>query len=223
METVSVLKRQTQTARYWAEDFRIGQDDIDHIYTILLEREAPLSTDELALALVRYRVQKDEEELSRRLTRSNIYQPKDAYEAGAEITFPALDFTTGKVVGKRPGENPEYGHFQVIQVEMASGETREFASELQGDHALNVDEAELAAQQESLLTPEEIFIEYGGDVADTIEEQPRRSGLAGRAMVPQVAAGGGPCRPPQSRRGCSGYGGRRANEHAGHPGTDRHA
>jgi hypothetical protein len=170
VETISVLKRQTQTVRYWAEDFQIGRDDIDHIYTILLERETPLSTDELALALVRYRVQQEEEGISQRLTSSNVYQPKNAYEIAAKITFPALGFATGEVIDKRSGLNPEYGSFQVLQVEMDSGETREFASELQGEHVLNISEEDLAAQVETLLTPEEIFIEHGGDVADAIEE-----------------------------------------------------
>lgn len=165
-----MFKQQTQTERYWAEFFHIGQDDIDHIYTILLEREAPLSTDELALALVRYRVENEKKEFSDRLTGSNAYQPKNNYEIGAEIVFPALSFATGKVIEGRQGHNPEYGDFQVIKVELESGETREFASELQGEHILNVDEEELAAQEENLLAPEEIFIEYGGEVADTIDE-----------------------------------------------------
>lgn len=165
-----MLQRQTQAARYWIEDFQIERADVDHLYTILLERETPLLTDEMALALVRYRIWKEEEEITKRRSESNIYQPKSTYEIGQRVTFPAQDYAVGSIVGTRPGHNPECGDFRVIQVEFESGETREFASELLGEHLLNIDEAQLLSDQESLLSPEELFIEYGGEVADAIEE-----------------------------------------------------
>jgi hypothetical protein len=167
---VSQLRR-TQTEEYWGADFQIEQADIDHLYSILFERETPLSDDEMALALVRYRVQREEEELARRAGAGNVYQPRKHYEVGEEITFPALGHVSGKVMGVRPGNNPDYGHFNVVQVQFEGDKILEFASDLAVEHKLNVDETPQETNDQSLLTPEEIFIEYGGNVADVLRKR----------------------------------------------------
>ena len=56
---MSLIK--TQTEEYW-ENLQIEQTDIDHLYNILLEKEEPLSINEMALVLVRYRVEQDQED-----------------------------------------------------------------------------------------------------------------------------------------------------------------
>ena len=48
-----MLKRRTQTEAYWVEDFKLEQHDIDYLFNVLLERETPLSADEIALHLFR--------------------------------------------------------------------------------------------------------------------------------------------------------------------------
>lgn len=164
-------QRRTQTAKYWVEDFRIEQSDIDHLYNILLEREVPLTLDEMALILVRHRVAQEEEALARQTRAGNVYQPLNRYEVGDTITFPQLDRAVGTVVAVRPGENPDYGPFTVIEVEFENGRRREFASELDIDHPLNASVEEPMPEEGRLMSPEEIFIEYGGSVADALAEQ----------------------------------------------------
>jgi hypothetical protein len=101
------------------------------------------------------------------------------------MTFPSLDFATGKVVGLRAGDNEEYGSYKVIEVEFEDGAKREFASGLSAEH-LKVDEPteEEEPEDETPLAPEEIFIEWGGAVIEKLEEQlkenPDLVRLAGR-------------------------------------------
>ncbi|HEC23235.1 MAG TPA: hypothetical protein ENI95_09995 [Chloroflexi bacterium] len=166
-----MAQRQTQTAQYWVEDFQVTQEDIDYLYGVLLELETPLSIDEMALLLVRYRTQQEETRLSRRPKQETLYRPESSYKVGDEITFPALGYATGKVIDSRPGDNPDYGDFTVIKVEMEGGQVAEFASDLKVEHILNQEEETTASTEEgeSLLTPEELFIEYGGHVAEALE------------------------------------------------------
>jgi hypothetical protein len=165
-----VVQRQTQTEDYWVEKFQVEQADIDHLYNVLLETEAPLTIDEMALVLVRYRVANEDARLARESMRGGVYRPDKHYETGDEIAFPALGYISGKVVDSRPGENPEYGDFTVIKVEFSDGRKLEFASELPADHSLTLQESEETVTDETLLSPEQIFIEYGGSVADALEE-----------------------------------------------------
>ena len=55
-----MIQRQTQTAQYWDEAFSIEDADLEHLYTLLLEDETPLTTDELVLALVCRRVERED-------------------------------------------------------------------------------------------------------------------------------------------------------------------
>jgi len=74
---------------------------------------------------------------------NDIYLPKEKYEIGRGLVFPALDWQKGEVIDTRTGKNPEFGEFQVIQVEFQviqvqfkEGPVREFASRVE-DHILN--------------------------------------------------------------------------------------
>jgi hypothetical protein len=162
-----VLRRQTQTEHYWVEDFEITQADLDYLYNVLLERETPLSADEMALVLVRFRVQSEEDALARRVGQGQMYQPENHYRIGQRLIFPQLDFAVGEVVGERPGYNPENGDFTVIQVDFGEGKTREFAGDLSGEHPLNF--LQMPGDEPDLVSAEELFIEYGGAVAETLE------------------------------------------------------
>lgn len=165
-----MLQRKTQTERYWVEEFQVEQEDIDHLYNVLLETEVPLSIDEMALVLVRHRIQREEKELVQRARRENIYQPRCHYEIGDEVIFSAPNIGTGKVISQRSGENPDYGDYTVISVEFTDGSVLEFASALAIEHALNIETGEDARNDNALRSSEEIFIEYGGEVADALEE-----------------------------------------------------
>lgn len=165
-----VLERKTQSHRYWAETFKVNQDDIDVLYNVLLEREIPLSTDEIALVLVRLRVKQETETLEEQLADMPLYRPDGTYKKGDEIAFPTLRFATGKVVKTRKGHNPEYGDFRVITVDFGDDEEPvEFASQLEGEHALTRQAEDAESGDEEILSAEDLFIEYGDEVADEIE------------------------------------------------------
>lgn len=164
-----MLHRRTQTAEYWAEHFQLEDSDIEHLYSVLLEAEMPLSVDEMALALVRYRVQMEDDELARKAKPKEVYRPSETYEIGHEIAFPQFDQAVGRVVGMRPGANPDAGDFGVIHVEFEDGSDREFASGLSTGHLLDDLEESIEEEDDLLLPPEELFIEYGGAVVDELE------------------------------------------------------
>ncbi len=165
-----MLQRKTQTDKYWVEDFQLEQSDIDHLYNVLLEIETPLSTDQMALILVRNRVRIEAEKRELRVSPGDSYLPCKEYREGDIITLPQFSGVQAKVKVVRPGENPDCGSFSVISVELDSGEVVELASEYDLEHPLNVVPEVDEKTEDSELVPEEIFIEYGGYVAERLEE-----------------------------------------------------
>ena len=161
-----MLERQTQSYMYWAETFKVNEADIDHLYNVLLEREEPLSADQMALVLVRRRVHEESLQLEEQFEDIEVYRPAATFEIGQDIVFPVFHFARGKITGIRPSISPEHSEFQVIQVQFEDEESREFASQLQADHVLNKggDDSE-----DELLSAEELFIEYGDEVVVEIE------------------------------------------------------
>lgn len=134
-----MMQRKTQTAEYW-QSFSLTPTDIEFLRTVLVDAERPLTTLEMAEALVGERVRREESELRADLARGVLYQPKKQYAIGDSVIFPQLDYRLGEVVGLRAGENPEYGKFEVITVDFGSGRRRrEFAASLDAAHRLNAD------------------------------------------------------------------------------------
>ncbi len=98
------------------------------------------------------------------LSKGPAYQPKDHYEVGAQLIFPALDYVLGTVVGTRSGRNPEYGDFTAIQVRFGrpGRDSSEFASGLQGEHRLNRKEGEGELLVDGAVIPSaELYELYG--------------------------------------------------------------
>lgn len=163
--------RPTQTESYWVDEFQVQQDDIDHLYSVLLERETPLSADEMALVLVRYRVANEDLQTIQKSRPKNVYKPDGTYDVGEELVFPQFDDARGQVTGVRAGENPDDGEFRVITVKMADGEVLDFASGFETEHILSEEEEVEQEADEDLMPPEEIFIEFGGHVSESLEER----------------------------------------------------
>lgn len=161
----------TQTAKYWVDDFKIEKSDIEYLINVLLENETPLSADEMAFVLMNYRVQNDEPAVAEKKVKGDIYDPALTYEEGDDLVFTRLGNAKGEVVSLRPGKNPDAGSFNVIRVKLANDEVVEFASDLTLTHALNQQAEEETVEEEvEFRSPKELFIEFGGYVAETIEE-----------------------------------------------------
>jgi hypothetical protein len=153
---------------YWNE-FDVEDEDLNAIYNLLLEREVPLTTDEMASALVEHRLvlleqQAREEQASEHL----VYAPAESYEKGNVLIFPALGNIVGKVVGVRAGENPDLGAFEVIKVKMVEdGGSREFAAKL-AEHKLNLP-PETPSDKQSLESAKGVMQRYADIIQARLE------------------------------------------------------
>jgi len=166
-----VIQRRTQSEAYWYEQFQVTEEDIEHISSVLLDEARPLPLATLAQAVIERHCQQEEALIAARLNQGPIYQPKDEYEIGQKIIFPALNYIIGQVIGSRPGHNPDDGEFTVIQVEFEDGQVREFASALKGEHKLNRPEGDDGIlEQADLLSPAELYERYGDVVEEVLAE-----------------------------------------------------
>jgi hypothetical protein len=145
----------------WRDQFRVADEDIETLADHLLEQGEPRSTEALARWLMERRVQALEtEHAASRPADGGVYQPKQTYDVGQTLTFPALHGATGVVVAVRSGDNPAYGEFSVVRVQFDDGTTREFASGLGQPHPLNIEEAKTDL--------EAIDREYGRYIQNTL-------------------------------------------------------
>ncbi len=171
-----MIQRRTQTAAYWEDEYEFGANDVGRIHDQILDLGRPVSSEELARLEIERLCRQEEESIRAGLSEGQLYRPREEYQEGEELIFPALDFARGTVKGSRPGRNPEYGDFTVIQVELhedagGSVETREFASGLIGPHALD----QVAGKEDLLAAGElqglaELYDAYGDIVKDEMAE-----------------------------------------------------
>lgn len=152
---------------YW-ESFEVREDDVEFLYNYLLEKEIPLTTRELAVALAEERIRL--EKLIIEKTRSSggaIYFPKDRFNENQALIFPSLNWQRGKVLAVRPGQNQDLGEFEVIRVALENGETKDFASGI-ASHVLN-NPPEIIEQDEG-LDIQFVLANYGDDLEEYLEE-----------------------------------------------------
>ena len=168
-----MLQPQTKTEQYWTEQFEITDEDIEFIFNVFLETETPLSSSELARHLIQSRLEQEAQELRRQIEHGDLFLPRETYDIGDRLVFPALGFQQGVVIEQRNGLNPEHGDFTVIKVAFDSGEEREFASNLTTAHSLNIDPEDTLDQATSMVDPDALIREYGDDVVYLVEERLR--------------------------------------------------
>ncbi|MCX7680688.1 MAG: hypothetical protein N2508_01760 [Anaerolineae bacterium] len=162
------VQRKTQNPEYWEKEFTVTSEDLQYLSNLLVEDELPRSTEELAGALIVQRCREEDAMIKRALAQGTLYRPRNSYVVGERVVFPLLDYRVGEVVGIRPGRNPEYGPFSVIQVKFDKGRVREFAAEFLADHPLN---RENGNATENLLSPDELVAIYSARVGKLLEER----------------------------------------------------
>lgn len=144
---------------YWIEDYRPTSADLDMLYEYVLDQGRPLTIEALAGHLVRHHVQQAvERHRASKAAGGAVYQPSDRYEVSQQVRFPALNGAAGVVEAVRPGNNPEYGPYEVIQVRFGST-VREFAAGLTWQHALvavemDVDPEAVARRYDAVVAPQ---------------------------------------------------------------------
>jgi hypothetical protein len=153
---------------YWTQ-FQLQEEDIEFLYNYLLEKEMPLTSNELTAALVEERVRREKLNIEQqRSSKGEIYLPKETYQVEQNLVFPAGNWKAGQVIDKRPGMNPDLGEFEVIKVKFEDGEEKEYASGL-GKHALN--EADLSYQGDGTLVTQEVLDEHGELLEERLESE----------------------------------------------------
>lgn len=161
-----MIQAQTQTAEYWDAGFWLTDSDVEQIYNRFLETEKPLTIEQIARAVITYRVQQEAEGMRRQLKGRQVYQPQNAYGVGDELVFPILRFARGAVTAVRDGYNPEQGKFSVITVTI-NGKPREFAAQFTAEHPLNA-AAETVLDDLIDLDPDAIYEQFSPLVMDKI-------------------------------------------------------
>lgn len=156
---------------HWAQNFNVSNDDIEYLTGLLLEREIPLRTDELAYALVAQKLAQETAALEEKFKDVHVYSPANTYAIKQKVVFPAFDHTMATVVETREGNNQgDYGDYNVMSVQFDDDEnsdTREFAYNLQREHALTAGGENSAHKLgNQTVTTDELFAD--ADARDTI-------------------------------------------------------
>lgn len=164
-----MLQRQTQTAAFWRDQFEVTADDVEFLYQQLLDHQKPMPLQALAIALIQEYLRRENARIEQELRKGAIYLPKNRYEVGQKLVFPALEFAVGEVIDVRPGRNPEHGEFEVIKVKFENGQkVREFAAALQTPHRLNLENGERLLHDDALLSAEEIYRLYKAEIEESL-------------------------------------------------------
>ena len=162
-----MLVRRTEDPEYWRK-FAPDVEDTAYVRDLIIETAGPMAASELARAVVYRRIHEERERIRGLLERGRFYRPADSFEEGEELVFPALEFATGMVVGKRDGRWPGHEPFHVIEVQFESG-SREFASGFQESHRLN-ESVDRDSGLDEPVGPAAIFERFGGLVPAALEE-----------------------------------------------------
>lgn len=163
-------------SHHWVHNFTVEAEDIEHLINILLEKETPLTTYNLASLLVSHRLETAQAALEAKYKDVIIYDPASSYKTGQQLVFPQFDLQTATVTDIRVGSNPDYGNFDVISVrfDKALDIQREFASNLQTAHTLIGDENANDLDRLQLgddLTVEDILDLAGEKILNKVEQK----------------------------------------------------
>lgn len=147
--------RPIETTTYWLHEFQVTNEDIARFYESMVEDGLPKTLKQLAYIVIESRIELDKAARAQELlAKGTVYQPKDHYEIGQKLVFPALGDKVGRVISLRPGDNPQYGPFTVMRVEFEDGSPpREFACDFQPPHLLNREDVE--------IDPKELYKQFG--------------------------------------------------------------
>ncbi len=164
-----MLQRPTQTAAFWRDQFEVSADDTEFLYQLLLDSHKAMRLHELATVLIDEYLRRENMRIEQELAKGTIYAPKNRYTVGQKVVFPALEFAVGEVLAVRPGQNPEYGDFEVIQVQFdRKQKPREFAAALQSGHRLNQANGDRILHDAALLSANEIYRLYQAEIEESL-------------------------------------------------------
>src|SRR3989304_5557303 len=139
---------------YWLS-LQVTPQDVENLHTFLFERETPLTTRDLSVEFLDARIKAERTAAeSKQKASGRSFLPKEKYQVGDNLVFPAMVWKQGKVAAVRSGVNPSVSDFDVLTVEMDDGSERMFAANLES-HILN--EAPISAPESDELNPAPIL------------------------------------------------------------------
>lgn len=151
---------------YWLS-IQVTPQDVENLHTYLFEREMPSTTRELASEFIERRVQLERQAAeSKQKAMGKSFLPRESYQVGEELVFPAIGWKHGKVTAVRPGVSPAVVDFDVITVEMEDASQRMFAARLE-THLLN--DAQLSKPQGLDVDPAAVIAEFGASIEKKME------------------------------------------------------
>lgn len=152
---------------YW-RNLKIAPDDIQNLSNILFEQEEPLPIEKLTSHLIQDRIAKlERQSATEQSQRGEIYYPRGNYAVGDKLQFGQFDWMSGTVTGKRAGNNPVLGEFEVITVEFEDGTYKNFAAGLL-NHPLN--EADYQADHNEQTNLEQVQENYGSEIRSKLRQ-----------------------------------------------------
>lgn len=173
----------TQSEHFWRESWQVTDDDMDRLLEVFIERNRPLTIDELAEEYLEQLVAEEEERQA--AADAELYDPTRTYTPGMHLSFPQLNGLVGEVIDVRDGYNPRYDDFSVLQVQFDDGEVREFVTGFQNTYALNFDAGTALVE----LTPRELYDRHGRIIRQKLSVALEESGdfeHFGRQWLPSV-------------------------------------
>lgn len=166
----AAISKLTDKQDYWLDDFEVTDDDLDYLYNLFLETEAPLSLRDLTIKLIQYRLSEANRYIEQQIQRGALFQPQQAYDIGQRVVFPSRHYEMGEVIAKRAGNNAEHGEFEVIQVKFDNERVMEFASNLLTPHHLNIDDIDVLKGDMEQETAQ-VLRHHGRHIARKLRDQ----------------------------------------------------
>ncbi len=151
---------------YWLS-IQITPQDVENLHNYLFERETPLTTRDLSVEFVEARIKVERAIVEgKRKAGGRSYLPKEKYQVGEDLVFPALNWKRGTVTTVRTGVNPAVNDFDVLTIALEDRTERMFAANLDS-HFLN--DAPINVPDENEVTAESILREFGDQIEKKLE------------------------------------------------------
>jgi len=151
---------------YWLS-LQVTPQDVENLHTFLFDRETPLAVRDLCAEFIEARIKMERSAAEKKQkSGGKSFLPKEKYQVGDNLVFPALDWTQGTVIALRAGVNPSVNHFDVLTVAMDDHSERMFAANLES-HYLN--EAPIPVPEHNEMNPALILNEHGNLIEKKLE------------------------------------------------------
>jgi hypothetical protein len=153
---------------FW-ENYKTSPEDLSFLFNHLLECETPLTTRELLVELVQDRIMREKSRLAElQKSAGKVYFPKERYQPGESLCFPQFDGQKGQVLSSRPGNNPEFSAFDVIEVDLEDGSRHSLATGLEL-HTLN--DLPTTSEGDLNLDPDSVISRFSESLISNLQNE----------------------------------------------------